>query len=362
MREAADVVSGPRKISMPTDKNEVEKELGEIRKEVIESRNLVIKTDNLLKNLHAELKLVGKRQEDFQKQRLLSSAVAYVLFAALCVAGAIMVSSASSASNSKERGRLEKQAADLTATFEKQKADAAAVLAAQRAASDVYRQMTTLPGDQRLQGIDALLKLDQTRLSPLERQSLADKAEQLRKEIGQAAFERGKNAFYRNDMNGAQSELARFIAMNPAEADLLDASYFLGVAYNQLRKHEQAVPLLARFVTGARRAKNRDYAMLLLAHSYEQSGQLDKAADTVRDALGTYPNSAFAPQLRGRLATVKRMMAGETAAPGAAAPAPGTTTAQATTPAAAAPAGATAPAAKPAQPPAAAPAGQPAAQ
>ena len=43
---------------------ETDKGLDDIRREVIESRNLVIKTDNLLKNLHAELKVVGKRQEE----------------------------------------------------------------------------------------------------------------------------------------------------------------------------------------------------------------------------------------------------------------------------------------------------------
>src|SRR5947209_15772273 len=90
-----EVVSGPRKISMASEqKSEVEKGFDEIRREVIESRNLVIKTDNLLKNLHAEVKMVGKRQEDFQKRQFLSSAVAYALFAAIAIAGAIVVSSA----------------------------------------------------------------------------------------------------------------------------------------------------------------------------------------------------------------------------------------------------------------------------
>ena len=52
----------------------------------------------------------------------------------------------------------------------------------------------------------------------------------------------------------------------------------------RLRKHEQAVPLLARYVAGNKRAKNRDYAMLLLAHSYEQVGQLERAAEARANA------------------------------------------------------------------------------
>src|SRR3954466_9648028 len=92
-----------------------DKALEDIRREVIEGRNLVIKTDNQLKTLHAELKLVGKRQEDFQRRQWISSAVAYAVFAALCVAGAVMVSNARTASAGADRDVLVKQVKDLNA-------------------------------------------------------------------------------------------------------------------------------------------------------------------------------------------------------------------------------------------------------
>lgn len=307
----------PRKMSiMATDKSESSRsdsnELGEIRREVIESRNLVIKTDNLLKNLHAELKMVGKRQEDFQKRQWLSSAVAYVLFAALCITGAVLVSGASSASSDEEITRLGKKVTELQATIDQERAAIAAVTKSQNAANEVYRMMTNLPGEERLKGIDALVKLDTTKLSALERQALNDRADGLRKEIGDAAFERGKSAFRRNDMATTAAELARFVAMNPAEADLLDASYFLGIAYNQLRKHQDAVIHLSRFVDGDKRSKSRDYAMLLLSQSLEASGQPEKAAEIARTAIQTYPNSQFVPNLKGRLSAAKRALrAGE---------------------------------------------------
>lgn len=310
MRDSAEIVSGPnRKMSMVAEhKPEVEKELGEIRKEVIEARNLVIKTDNLLKNLHAELKLVGKRQEDFQKRSYISSGVAYALFALLCIGAAVGISSASSSSATGERERLEKTVAELTTQLEKQRGEMNASQNAQRSAAEVYKLMTTLPGDERLKGIDALVKLDTSRLSSLEKQALNDRAELLRREVGGAAFERGKSAFRRNDMPGVVAELTRFLAMNPGQADMLDASFFLGTAYNSLKKHEEAVTLLSRFVEGDKKSKTRDYAMLLLAQSLQETGQLQKGADLIRDAIGTYPNSEFQSQMRGRLATIKRAM------------------------------------------------------
>ncbi|ATB38817.1 hypothetical protein CYFUS_004252 [Cystobacter fuscus] len=286
------------------------KELSEIRKEVIESRNLVIKTDNLLKNLHAEVKAIGKRHEDLQKRQWISSGVAYVLFAALCVGGATMVMSSRSSNATAERERLEKTVTELTAQLDKQRAEQTAVQASQRAANEVFRLMTNLPGDERLKGVDELVKLDTSRLTALERAALNNQAALLRREIGDAAFERGKAAFRRNEMKATIDEISRFVAMNPPQEQLLDASFFLGVAYNNERKHEQAVPLLARFVAGDKRSKTRDYAMLLLAQSYQETNDLDKAMATVQEALATYPASEFAPQMRSRQSSIRRQRSG----------------------------------------------------
>ncbi len=342
---AFEVVSAGRNVEMAGDqKVEVEKELTDIRREVIESRNLVIKTDNQLKNLHAELKLVGKRQEDFQKRQWISSGVAYALFAALCITGAVMISSAQNASSTGERDRLQNSLGELTAKLNAQKAEMDANTAAVRSAADVYRMMTTLSGDERLKGIDALVKLDTSRLSALEKQALNDRAALLRKEVGNAAFERGKASFRKNDFVGATAEFSRFLAMNPEEQDLLDASFFLGVSLHEQRKHEQAIPYLQRFVTNDRKSKSRDYAMLALASAYENTAQADKAVETAKEALSTYPNSTVLTQLKNRLASAKRALAADGGAATAAVGSPANPQPAPATTAAAVPAKATVPA------------------
>ncbi|HEX4621058.1 MAG TPA: hypothetical protein VH208_05755, partial [Myxococcaceae bacterium] len=210
---------------MPIDsKPELEKELADIRREVIESRNLVIKTDNLLKNLHAELKSVGKRQEDFEKRQWLSSAVAYVLFVGLALAGSVLVVTARGTAAREDRERLEKQVGELSAQAEKQKSDSHASTLASRQASEVYKQMTQASGDERLKAVDELVKLDQAKLSALERQALADRAAILRKEIGQTSLERGKAAFRKSEPQQAISELSRFLAMSPGAEEGTEAS------------------------------------------------------------------------------------------------------------------------------------------
>jgi TolA-binding protein len=290
------------------EKTDVEKSYDELRREVIESRNLVIKTDNLLKNLHAELKAVGKRQEDFQKRQWISSGVAYVLFLVGVVVAATLIAQGRMANANQEREHLEHAVAELTTQVNTQKAEMAAATGSAKLAGDVYRMMTNLPGDERLKGIDALMRMDTSKLTPLERQALNDRAELLRKEIGQMAFERGRAAYHRNELTTAAEELARFMAMNPQDRDAAEASFLLGTAYNQLRKHDKAAPVLARFVEENKASKNRDYAMALLAQSYEATGQYEKAVEVAREGLGTYPNSQFASMLKARLSTAKRAM------------------------------------------------------
>ena len=67
-----------------------ERDLSDLRREVIESRNLVIKTDNLLKNLHAELKHMGRKQEQFEKRHMATSVAAYILFAAIATLASLL--------------------------------------------------------------------------------------------------------------------------------------------------------------------------------------------------------------------------------------------------------------------------------
>ncbi|MBI3181940.1 MAG: tetratricopeptide repeat protein [Myxococcales bacterium] len=300
---------------MPADPKPQDQAMEEIRREVIESRNLVIKTDNLLKNLHAELKMVGKRQEDFQRRQWLSSAVAYALFAVLCAAGSMIVASARIKAAGAEKERFEKQIAELTAAVDKLRAESAASGQASRGAAEAYRMMGTFQGEKKLEGVEAMRQVDPSLLTPLEKRALADRAELVRRELGQGALERGKAAFRKQDYPAAVEELGRFMAMNPGQEDSLDASFFLGASLLQVRKPQEAAAHLARFVSGDKKSKTRDYAMLLLAQAYEQTQQFDKALEVAKEALAAYPNSEHLPLLKGRLSAAKRGLGGAEAPP-----------------------------------------------
>jgi tetratricopeptide (TPR) repeat protein len=329
---------------------DLERELADIRREVIEGRNLVIRTDNLLKTLHSEVKAFGARQKDFERRQMISSAAAYALFALLAGTAALLLSGARASAANGERDKAVAELKTLTQAIEKERADQAAVAAARRSATEAYRAMTELPGDRRLEGVTALGKVDQSKLDPLERQALADRAAALRRELGQTAFERGRAAFRRNEWPAATEDLSRFLAMQPTEPEQqLEASFMLGNALVQQRKYEPAIGPLKTFVEKDRRSKNREWAMTLLAQAYEQTGKPEQAASVAREALGMYPVSQFTPMLKARLSAAKRAMSGAEGGDAGVTTGP---SGDATSPAAAS----VTPAAAPAQPTAAAPA------
>lgn len=301
---------------MPQDTTpEPNKPLDEIRREVVEARNMTIKTDNALKSLHAELKVVSAQQAEFQKRTWFSTAAAYLGFLGVCIAGAVAVSGARAASATEQKQRLEAQVGDLTAQLDKQKAEAAAVEKAEKAASDVYKLMTTLPGEERLKGVEALSKLDLTRLSPLTQKALQDRATLLRKEVGAAVLERGKNAFRRSDWPETIEQLGRFLAMNPAEEDALEASFFLGNALFQSRKYDEALKPLTRFVDGDKKARTRDFALIMLMQSHDMLGNKDKSLEYAKEGWQSYPASEFRMQFINRLQRATQPAAAPAAAP-----------------------------------------------
>ena len=288
---------------------ELERELADIRREVIEGRNLVIRTDNLLKTLHSEMKGVRGAAEGVRAaaDALLGRGVRAVRAARRNRGPAVLSGARTSAANG-ERDKAVAELKTLTRSVEKERAEQAAVAAAHRSAGEAYRMMTELPGDRRLEGVTALAKVDQSKLDPLERQALADRAAALRRELGQTAFERGKEAFRSKEWAAAADELSRFLTMQPSESEQLEASFRLGNALVRQRKYEPAIAPLKTFVEKDRRSKNREWAMTLLAQAYEQTGKPDQAAAVAREALAMYPASQFTPMLKARLSASRRAL------------------------------------------------------
>src|SRR6266566_3295497 len=112
----SDETSSPRSPSNPEPAGQ-DGDISLLRKEVIEARNLVIKTDNLLKNLHAELKQMGRKHEEQEKRHWMTSVTAYIGFGVIAVANAEVRTARSDAqANEARAAALQKDAERIKAT------------------------------------------------------------------------------------------------------------------------------------------------------------------------------------------------------------------------------------------------------
>ena len=185
-----------------------DRDLEILRREVIESRNLVIKTDNLLKNLHAELKQMGRKQEMFEKRHMMTSVAAYILFATIATIGAFTFARSEIRGAREEAIANEGRAKQLTQEVEAmRRAESARRDASEKAARAYELLGSEKEGPGQTLAMDQALHLDRQLLSRLEGKALDDRAAGLKVKMAQAALERGNAAFRHNDWGGTAQEL-----------------------------------------------------------------------------------------------------------------------------------------------------------
>src|SRR5437879_3209407 len=289
-----------------------ERDLEILRREVIESRNLVIKTDNLLKNLHAELKQMGRKQELFEKRHMTTSVAAYILFDTIATVGAFAVARSEIRGAREEAIANEGKAKQLTQEVEAmRRADSGRRDASEKAARAYELLGSEKEGPGQTLAMDQALHLDRQLLSRLEAKALDERTAGMRAKMAQAALERGNAAFHRNDWTGAAQELTRYIELEPRVEESM-VWFRLGNALTQAKEHQRAIPALESFIKASGGTKTAQYAGYLLGTDYEETNNAEKARQSYERALGLYPSSEFSSLIRGRL---KRLSAQKGAPP-----------------------------------------------
>jgi len=278
-----------------------ERDFSDLRREVIESRNLIIKTDNLLKNLHAELKQMGRKQELFEKRHMMTSVAAYFLFAAIATLGAFSFAKSEIRGAREEAMANEGKVKQFTQDTETlRRTDASRREASEKAARAYDLLGSEKEGPGQTLAMDQALHLDRQLISRLEAKALDDRAAGMKAKMAQAALERGTAAFRRNDWTATAQELARYIELEPRVEESM-VWFRLGNALTQAKEHQRAIPALENFLKSTGGTKTAQYAGYLLGTDYEESGNAEKARQTYERALGLYPSSEFSSMIRGRL-------------------------------------------------------------
>lgn len=285
-----------------------DRQFADLKREIIESRNLIIKTDNLLKNLQADLKSVAKKGAEQYSRTWLATGVAYAIFAVMAIAIGVL---AARLAVGAERARVEraeaalveaqKAAADARSALEVEKKATAQRQAASAQALNVFKQLSESKMEARLKGLEASVKLDQTLLSGLERAAIGDRSRLLRQEASEAALEKAKAAYRRQDMKAAAESFERFFSFEPEGREASNAHFLAGAAYFEQKAFAKAVPHLERFVAGSKGQKNHDYGTALLGQALERLGEVDKALRVYEKGIADHPSNSVMKNRRAAL-------------------------------------------------------------
>ena len=292
------------------------RELNELRKEVIEARNLIIKTDNLLKNMHAEIKKMGMRQEDFGRRRFFSSATAYVLFAAIAIIGAFAVARSDSAQEREKSGQNEARAHQLQTQVEQLQGRDAARKDVSEKAARIYEELgAEKEGPGLNQAMSNAVRMDRQLLSGLETKAMEDRVASMKSAVAQGALDRGQRAYKMGDWKTAATELGRYVELAPGQAEPL-VNFHLGHARAMDKQWAGVVTALELFLKSAPGSKTAQTAGFYLGQAYEELGSYSKAAEAYQRSVGLYPGSELAPLLRARIRRLPSLQAAATTAQG----------------------------------------------
>ncbi len=318
--------STPRSVPPPAEPPDAG-EYAVLRKEIVEARNLIIKTDNLLKNLHAELKQMGRKHDEQEKRHWMTSVTAYIAFVILAAVGAIAYARAEVRTARDEASANESRAIALQKDAEKIKAADQVRKDASEKAMSVYQMLgTEKEGPGLNQAMQQALHLDRSQLSALEARAIDDRTAGMKQKMADMALAAGQRAFRQQDWKGVSDQLGHYVELQP-KVDDAQVWYHLGSARIQTKEYAGAIVPLENFIKNTGGTKTAQYAGLLLGQAYEETGQPQKAIAAYERAEKLYPGSDFAPMIRNRLRKLNSGAAlgvppAPPAAPTAAAPKP----------------------------------------
>jgi tetratricopeptide (TPR) repeat protein len=275
-----------------------------LRKEVIEARNLIIKTDNLLKNLHAELKQMGRKHEEQEKRHWMTSVAAYIAFAVIAGVGAIAYARAEVRTARDEAQANEARAISLQKDAEKIKAADQVRRDASEKAVRVYDLLgTEKEGPGLNQAMTQAMHLDRGQITSLESKAIDDRVASMRNRVAESALNAGQKAFRQQDWKTVSEQLGRYVELEPKVSEPM-VWFHLGSARIQTREFPGAIAPLENFIKNTGGTKTAQYAGLMLGQAYEETGNAQKAREAYERAERLYPGSDFAPMIRNRLRRV----------------------------------------------------------
>lgn len=288
---------------------DVDEEIREIKREIIESRGLLIKSSNLVNSLAADLKSIAKRQAGYERRFTWNSAVAYVLFAAICFGVFWLTSSQRYAELEAQVNSLEGETASLRAELTEETERAERRTRAEASASEFYRLVRER---RRAEAVEAYSEIRHEELSAAEAAFFRDTVDQFQTDLSVAAYNAGLDLVRTGRYAEAAESFQEALRLSEDAPHTPAVRLELARALRQLGQDARAKELAAEVAEQTVDRELQDDALLLFAECAEAMGEIDEARAALRTYLRRWPRGAFAVDVRQQLSGLnRRVMRGE---------------------------------------------------
>jgi TolA-binding protein len=254
--------------------SEVVETLRDLKTEIVESRNLTIKTDHLVKNLSADVRQIGRRQEKYEKRYVFNSVVAYILFSVLIFAG-LYLAFQSQVAREREAvlardvriADLHDRVAELEAELERRKD-------AEEQAYTLYRLVEDNRRD------EVLTSFPQARgklVNRAEVELLRREVQRINEELALAAFEDGMESYRTRKYDKARDALLKSLGHIDKPVYVMELNYKLGMSQFKLKDYNSAAEHLREATRHEQRRDLRNETMWHLAVALDIEGRGSEA-------------------------------------------------------------------------------------
>jgi TolA-binding protein len=269
---------------------EFDEELRDIKREIIESRGLIIKTNNLTNALAADLKSIGKRQQNFERRAFWNSAAANLLFVVVVVA---VVKFAWDARVEYEERDLRTAKADVGKLQEQVKSLQQQVEARGRGESAAAAFYELIRSGKQKELIDAYEKVRKEKLTRAEMAFFRDAVERARGQLSLNAYHEGLDNMGGGRWHEAVVAFEESLRFNQNATHAPAAQLNLARGYRRLNRQRDAIPMLVKLSEASADSEVLDDAMFLLSECLIDIQAWNDAKTTLRNFIRRYPKSAY---------------------------------------------------------------------
>jgi TolA-binding protein len=269
---------------------EFDEELRDIKREIIESRGLIIKTNNLTNALAADLKSIGKRQQNFERRAFWNSAAANLLFVVVVVAVVKFAWDARVESVERDTRRAKDEIAKLKEELTTIQTDNDARAQGESAAAAFYELMRTGKQKELIDGWDGVRK---ERLTRAELAFFRDEVERAKSQLSVNAYHEGLEASRAGNWHEAVVAFEEALRFNDGATHAPSAQLYLARGYRQLNRQRDAIPILVKLSEASADTEILDDAMFMLSECLIDIQAWNDAKTTLRNFIRRYPKSVF---------------------------------------------------------------------